>query len=235
MKRIAAAAICGCAIVCGAAKADTTVKVDPTAGWVGFMNVFETPQNGGGYLFGSGWGTADLTAVFSGPVLTLGPNTIGDPSSYWYSPSGGPGAVGNKSMDASMYVEQPAGTYAGQTLTFTGNVLSNSLVGQVNQLGNGWTSVAFIKDFAPNYSSNISITVPLSPGPFSISLAAINDPARHVQYGFETIGPDVWVTDVGPYGNVQIASVPEPGTLLLLGLGSIGIAACSLRGRRGRG
>ena len=26
---------------------------------------------------------------------------------------------------------------------------------------------------------------------------------RHVQYGFETIGPDVWITDVGPNGNVQ--------------------------------
>ena len=29
-------------------KADTTVTVDPTANWQGFMNVFELPANGGG-------------------------------------------------------------------------------------------------------------------------------------------------------------------------------------------
>ena len=35
--------------------------------------------------------------------------------------------------------------------------------------------------------------------------------------GFETIGPDVWITDVGQYGSIQV--IPEPGTLALLGLG----------------
>jgi hypothetical protein len=61
-------------------------------------------------------------------------------------------------------------------------------------------------------------------GVFSISLNTINDPARHIQYGFETIGPDVWITDVGQYGNIQITAVPEPGTLALLGL-ALGMAA----------
>ena len=135
-----------------------------------------------------------------------------------------PGAPGNKTMDANMYVEPVAGTYAGQTVTFSGTVLANSLVSP-------YTSVAFIKDFAPDYSSNVSVTVPLTPGPFSISLAANADPARHVQYGFETIGPNVWVTDVGPYGNVQIAAVPEPAGLVLLGLASV-VPALGLRWRR---
>src|SRR5262249_999884 len=192
-----------------------TVLVDPSASWIGYMNVFNTPQAGGAYQFGSAWGTADLTAVFSGGVLTLGPNTINDTSSYWYKPSDGPGAVGNKSMDANMYVET-TGVFTGQTLTFTGNVLANTLVGHVNQIGNGWTSVAFIKDFAPDYSSNVSVTAPLVNGVFNISLATINDPNRHIQYGFETIGPDVWATDVGPYGNIQI--IPEPSTLALTAL-----------------
>lgn len=202
--------------------ADVIRTVDPGAPWQGFMNVFETPQHGGGYVFGSGWGVADLTATFSGPVLTLGPNTINDPSSFWYSPSGGPGSVGNKSMDANMYVET-TGLFTGQTLTFTGDVLSNSLFGHVNQLGNGWTSVAFIKDFASDYSSSVTVTAPLVNGVFSISLATINDPSRHIQYGFETIGPDVWSTDVGPYGNIQIVAVPEPAGLALLGLGALGL------------
>ncbi len=231
MRRFQAMAIICCATLCMAAlpvKA-ATVLVDPSASWVGFMNVSETPQNGGGYVFGSSWGTSDLTAVFAGSTLTLGPNTIGDPDPFWYTPSGGPGAVGNKTMDANMYVETN-GVYTGQNLTFSGTVLSNTLVGSTNQLGNGWTSVAFIKDFAPDYSSSVSTTVPLTPGPFSVSLATINDPARHVQYGFETIGPDVWVTDVGPYGNIKIAAVPEPAIMTLAGLA--GLCFTAIRRRR---
>jgi PEP-CTERM motif-containing protein len=203
-----------------------TVTSDPGAAWLGFMNVFETPQNSGGFVFGSSWGTADLTANFSGTTLTLGPNTIGDPNSFWYTPSGGPGAVGNKTMDASMYVET-TGVYSGQTLNFTANVLANTLVGSVNQLGNGWTAKAFIKDFAPDYSSSISATADLTAGTFNLSLATIPDPSRHVQYGFEVVGPDVWATDVSGFGNIQVAAVavPEPASAGLIGLGVLALAA----------
>jgi hypothetical protein len=50
-----------------------------------------------------------------------------------------------------------------------------------------------------------------------------------VQYGFETIGPDVWSTDRGPVGEVQITSVPEPTALALLALAGV---APLLRRRR---
>jgi hypothetical protein len=232
MRRIQAIALIGCAMLFVAGRVvAATVTVDPGASWVGFMNVSNTPQDPtapGAYQFGSTWGTADLTATFSGPVLTLGPNSVNDPSNYWYLPSGGPGSVGNKIMDANMYVET-TGVYTGQTVTFTGNVLSNTLVGNVNQQGNGWTSVAFVKDFAPDYSSSVSTTVALTPGVFSISLPTINNPARHIQYGFETIGPDVWSTDRGPYGNIQITGVPEPATFVLVGVAGFAIAACRRR------
>src|SRR5262245_2916787 len=184
--------------VCLTASAQVTIGLDPNAGWIDFMNVWDLPQNTGNgnpyppnlgaYQFGQGWGTADLRATFSGPTLTLQANTIGDPASYWYQPSGGPGAIGNKIMDANMYVET-TGAFAGKTINFSATVLSDNLVGAVNQLGNGWTAVAFIKDFAPDYSSSVSVTVPLTVGTFNISLNAINDPNRHVQYGFEVIGP----------------------------------------------
>ena len=205
------------------ASAASQVGVDPTASWQGYMNVFNLPSQGGAYQFGSGWGIPDLATTWSGPTLTLAPNTIGDAANYWYTPAGGPGATGNKIMDANLYVET-TGVFSGQTLEFKGSVLANTLAGKQDPNGNGWTSVAFIKDFAPDYSSSVSITAPLVNGVFDISLAALADPTRHIQYGFETIGPDVWATDVAPYGNIQIATVPEPATLALLGL-ALGIPA----------
>lgn len=226
IKRLVTLSFIICAFLCGPARgyADTTITVDPGAAWVGFMNVFELPSNGGGYVFGSSWGTADLVATFSGPVLTLAPNTIGDPSSFWYTPSGGPGATGNKTMDASMYVESN-GPLSGQTVTFTGNVLANTLVSP-------YTSVAFIKDFAPDFSSSVTVTVPLTAGVFSISLSTNPGAGRHVQYGFETIGPDVWVTDVATKGSVQITAVPEPSTIELALTGLLGFVGFGWKKRR---
>jgi hypothetical protein len=205
-------------------QAQTSFTVDPSASWLGFMNVSDLGQH---YQFGSGWGTSDLVATFSGPVLTLAPNTIGDPNPYWYIGGGAPGATGNKIMDASMYVET-TGTLNGQNVTFAGNVISATLAAVNPYNGVPWTSVAFIKDFAPDYSSFNTITAPVtSTGIFSISLNAVNDPARHVQYGFETIGSDVWATDplLASFGNIQIAPVPEPSTIALMGLGSLALVA----------
>jgi len=141
-----------------------------------------------------------------------------DPSPFWYQGGGGPGAPGNKNMDANMYIEV-TGPLSGQNVTFEGRVLSNTLVSP-------YTSVAFIKDFAPDYSSSVTTTVPLTPGVFSITLNTINNPARHVQYGFETIGPNVWVTDRGPIGTVDIIGIPEPTGLMMAGIAALCLAAC---------
>jgi hypothetical protein len=199
----------GCAIVTiPAASAAVSVTVDPGATWNGFMNVFELPANGGGFVFASGWGTGDLNATFSGATLILSPNTIGDPDPFWYIGGGGPGAPGNKIMQANMYVQE-TGTLAGETVVFEGIVSSIS-----------WTSAhatrAFIKDFAPDFSSVVETYFDLdSTGTFSLSLDTINDAGRHVQYGFETTGENVWVTDTAPFGDIQITAIPEPGSAVL--------------------
>lgn len=221
IRNLALCAILGTALNASAA---VTYTVDPGATWNGYMNVFATGAPGygaagaGGSIFGSPWGPADLKAVFTGPTLTLSANTIGDPDPFWYTPSGGPGATGNKIMDASYYQEF-TGPLAGTNVTFTGEVLTNTLtLGPVDGAGHGWTSVAFIKDFAPDYSSFVLSSVALTPGIFSVSLNTINDPARHVQFGFQTIGPNVWSGDPLSIPSVTLTAVPEPSGAALAGL-----------------
>jgi hypothetical protein len=222
MKKLVAMLLIGCVVWGAAQSVNAQVTVDPGAPWIGYMNVFELPANGGGHVFGSGWGTADLVATFSGPVLTLSPNTIGDPDPFWYIGGGGPGAAGNKIMAASMY-QEVTGPYAGVDLTFTGRVLSNTFTSD-------HSTVAFIKDFAPDYSSHVPISVPLnSDGTFSVTMSTINDPARHVQFGFETTGVNVWVTDVAAYGSIQIVAIPEPTTFTLVGAALLGLVSLGRR------
>jgi hypothetical protein len=190
-----------------------TVNVSQSSGpWLGWMNVFELPANGGAYLWGSPWGIGDLVAVFNDPAnqLTLKPNSIGDPSPYWYQGGGGPGAPGNKTMEANLYQEY-TDVYNGQVLTFEGVVSANTFTA-------AHAAMIFIKDFAPDYSSFNSTIVPLVPGPFSVSLATDPGAGRHVQYGFQVTGPCVWITDVDPFGSAVIRTIPEPASLALLGL-----------------
>lgn len=184
-----------CALCAGSVLA-ADVTVDPAQIVNGYMNVYDLGNN---YLWGSGWGMGDLVAVFSGSNLTLSPNTIGDPDPYWYLPGGGPGSVGQKIMYADCYAQVDDGSLAGQTLNFTGTVLASTLT-------SAHVAKAFVRDFAPDFSSFNQTMIDLpSSGDFTVSLALINDPARHVQWGFEMIGVCVWVTDLAPYGNIVIA------------------------------
>jgi hypothetical protein len=189
------------------ANADATFTVDQAAPWQGFMNVFTLPEDGGAYLWGSGWGIPDLVSIFDNPAntLTLAPNTINDPSDYWYYPAGGPGATGLKTMDANTYVQVADDTLNGQNVTFEGTILSNTLSGP-------HVARAFIRDFAPDYGSYNESSVELTPGPFSITLLTNAAIGRHVQYGFNFNGPNVWITDVAPYGNVVVQTVSTAGT-----------------------
>lgn len=194
LRRALLGAVVACTMVAGAAQA-VTYNVDNINLQYGFMNVFEIPANGGGYVFGSGWGINDLNASWNGSSWTFTPNTIGDPNPFWYTPSGGPGAAGNKDMDANLYA-QFDGTLAGQTLTFIGNVSENSLVA-------GYDCYIYIRDFASDFSSFVETRIPMpAAGNFSISQALINDASRHAQFGVGMKGACVWYTDIASKGKV---------------------------------
>jgi hypothetical protein len=197
-----------CAGVIGTAHA-ADVTVDPAKINLGYMNVsnLPPPAGDGAYQFGTGWGFADLNAFYTGNDLTLFPNTIGDPNVYWYQcvggatpPNcGGPGAPGNKIMEANAYAQVDDNSLENQTVTFTGFVTSNTLT-------SAHVAYAFVKDFAPDFSSFIGSQIPLpASGPFSVTLNTLPGTGRHVQWGFQMVGVNVWVTDVAPFGSVTIA------------------------------
>lgn len=174
------------------------VSVDAGASWNGYMNVSELPANGGAYQFGGVWNPADLRADFEGGDLVLRPNSIADPAAYWYVGGGGPGRPGNKQMAASMYVET-SGALSGKPVVFTGVVTADTLT-EAHQVK------AFIRDFAPDYATSTSASLPLREGPFRVSLNTAAGSGRHVQYGFETTGVNVWPTDAAPFGSMRISS-----------------------------
>ncbi len=208
-----------CALGASAGLAQVTVQVEPsTEDWKGWMNVAELD---GTPLWGSPWGIPDLSATFDDPnnELTLGAAPMGDPHAYWYqggdpndpnSFPGGPGVPGNKLMEANLFREFIGGAMpGGQLMTFEGEVLANTFTAEHE-------AYLFIKDFPGDWSSPVETKIPLVPGPFSFSANLVDEPGRHVQYGFQVIGPNVWPDDVGLFGNAVIATIPEPASMLLV-------------------
>jgi hypothetical protein len=162
--------------------ADVTVKVDSTKPWAGYMNVFDLS---GGYLWGSGWGAADLRADLvpkPGPatrlVLRLNTNNYNPSDAYWVQPDGTP----NKNLEANYYVDVSS-AFGGQSVTFVGTT-------ETNTIPEGWTCRAFIKEFAPGYAPIGTTTADLVTGqPFTVQRQI--GTGNICQYGFVTYGTHV--------------------------------------------
>jgi hypothetical protein len=168
----------------GASQAQVTVKVDSTKNWGTWMNVFNLPENGGGYVFGQGWAAADLRAGFapnqataSRVVLQINTNTYNPADGFWNLPDGTP----QKNLEANFYVDVASGL-GGQDVTFIGTVESNTLPV-------GWTCEAVIKEFAPGYAYLGDTRAALVTGqPFSVN--RVIGAGNIVQYGFLMYGPN---------------------------------------------
>jgi hypothetical protein len=93
--------------------------------------------------------------------------------------------------------------FSGVAVTFTGTVQSNTLTAN-------HTARAFIRDFAPDYSTFQESSVVLTGGQFSISLNTLAGAGRHVQYGFNVQGENVWVTDAAAFGTIVVGDDAGP-------------------------
>lgn len=177
----------------GSPQLTARVNVNPAYDWIGYINIFGSAGN---YINGYGTDTPILRASFNGSLLTLAPNTslYNATDTYWVNPDGS----GAKNVDANFYVEDPS--LVGYGITFTGYCRSNTLVSP-------YASTAFIRDFNANYSALVqTATAPLVTGhAFSISLAG-TAAGDHVQYGFNTYGPDANPATAAGLGNVIISS-----------------------------
>jgi len=202
------------------------LTIDSATGTNGYMNVFDLPSAGGAYNGPQSgpWAVPDLRATYtSSTSVTLAPCYVADSGTFWYTPSGQPGATGNKIMEANLY-GQADGTYAGKTVRFSGTVPNYTLAS-----GSGnWTVKAFIRDFAADYSSYTEQTVTIaSTGTFSITKDISSDPTRHTQWGLQTTGPDVWITDLASKGTVEVdaLAVNREGGKVDAGKGIVTVAA----------
>ena len=204
-----------CALLGGSARvnAQTQLTVDTNQNWIGYMNVSALPANGGAFQFGQAWTNSMLQGGFSGTSLILAPCVnVWETNDDFYVQADG--KTPNEIMDANFYVQNDA--LVNTNIVFSGTCTSDTLTTQPEPLtGISYTSVAFIKMFNSGFGLLNSVTSNLVTGqPFSISLNTAG--AAHVQYGFETTGPDANPATVSSLGqvvmavNTQIAPPPTP-------------------------
>lgn len=178
--------------------AQNSVSVDAGAAWLGYANIFDPAT--GDFVFGEPWGVPDIkTVVDAGAgTLTLQPNfntyAANPTDPFWVDQTTGLGA---KIFEGNSYIED--NSLAGEELTFSGNVNSNTLDG-------AYDALAFIKVFNANYSVLKIATAPLTGANFEVVFTDVN-PAEDavVQYGFQIIGLNANPDDEATLGSVVVS------------------------------
>ena len=163
----------------GLSEAQVTVEFDANATFVGFANVFETPANGGGFVFGQPWGVPDIKTVIDtgAGTATLQPNfNTWDPNDAFWVVNG----MANKVFEGNTYVEDNG--LIGQVVTFEGNCNSFTI-------DNGYAVKAFIKVFNNDFSVVKEVNTTLTAGEnFSVTYSDVEGTDVHFQYGFAVTG-----------------------------------------------
>ncbi len=187
--------------------AQNNVNFSASDNWTGYMNVFELPANGGGYVFGSAWGVADLKTTIDSTAntITLKPNynTYADNPTdpFWVDTIAN---VGKKFMEASTFVE-PGATFNQNNLTFSGTVLSNTL-------DTSYTASFFIKALDPangyqDVFGGTKVTELPASGNFTVSATSTElASGLIVQYGFVVKGRNGNPADEQNLGSVVISA-----------------------------
>lgn len=182
-------------------QAQNTVEVDANAEFLGYANVFETPANGGAFVFGDSWGVPDLKTVVDagGGTITLQPNfnTYGDNPTdpFWVDQNT---LEGNKTFEGNTFLED--NSLAGSELTFNGYCMSNTIDA-------GYAVTAFIKVFNADFSVLKIETADLVAGQnFSINYTNVEGADTVVQYGFSVTGINANPVDESALGSVVVTA-----------------------------
>ncbi|MEX0998027.1 MAG: T9SS type A sorting domain-containing protein [Flavobacteriaceae bacterium] len=180
--------------------AQNTVTVDGSAEFLGFANVFETPANGGAFVFGSPWAVEDIKSVIDvgANTVTLFPNfnTYGDNPTdpFWVDQGTG---EGNKVFEGNTFNENNT-NLVGEELTFEAEVQSFTL-------DPDYEVKAFIKVFNADFSVLKEESVVLTEtGNFSITYTNVEPEDATVQYGFAVTGINANPDDEPTLGNVVV-------------------------------
>lgn len=182
------------------AQAQVTVEFDANAEFIGFANVFETPANGGAYVFGEVWGVPDLKTVIDtgAGTATLQPNfNTWDPADpFWVTPGG----EANKVFEGNTFVENAS--LIGEVVTFEGFCESNTL-------DPAYAVKAFIKVFNADFSVVKEVNAVLTPGEnFSITYDDVEGTDTTFQYGFAVTGLVADPADEAALGSA-VVSAPD--------------------------
>jgi hypothetical protein len=194
---LATAGIATAAIALGplAAKAATVnVYIDPSYPWQGYENVYY--QNGN-YWFGNYYAPGSPQAagvqgainnsgiVIGAPDIDLDTYNHND-TNAWADASGT--SVGICNVDSTFYIDTTAVGQAGDTIIFTGTLVTNTLVAPyTNQV------YAFIKDYSSSWAyygiAQVYLNTLTNGGQFSVVWPSVVNTGDHIQWGFEWNGP----------------------------------------------
>ena len=204
-----------------------TVTVDGSANWSAYNVVSDVNPDGsrGNYVYGEPFPVSNQKTTINGNTVTLQPNFFyyNASDAFWAN-----GAIGNKFIEGSSFVEYGAGSLVGTTsLTFTGKIDSYTLA-------SGYDAVAFIKAINPNnnYSMDLFQSASLASGSdFSITADISGVNGMILQTGFSVLGRNANPTQEGALGSAVVSAIPEPSVASLLGFGVLGLVATRLRRR----